>query len=306
MKVLVTGGSGFVGSHVVDALIAAGHEPYVFDLREPRSGTFLRGDLTRLDDLVLATAQVEAVCHLGAVGDVYLAFNDPPLAAALNVVGTANVMQAALQNQLRKVVYASTWEVYGDPHYEPLDELHPCNPDHPYNITKLAGERLALSYDALKGVPVVALRLGTAYGLRMRPNSVFSIFIDRARKGEAITIQGTGSQSRQFTHARDIARAFVLALAADVHGSAYNIVASESISIRQLAEMVTAELPTEIVCTEARVGDVPPAMISSEKAAQQLGWTSGVNFRDGLRELLYAQLADAATPVAASAATAAR
>ncbi|MGI8549346.1 MAG: NAD-dependent epimerase/dehydratase family protein [Dehalococcoidia bacterium] len=288
MKVLVTGGTGFVGSHVVDALIDAGHEPYVFDLRPPQRGAFVRGDLTRLDDLTAATAAMDAVCHLGAVGDVYLAFDNPPLAAMLNVVGTANVMQAALRNRLSKVVYASTWEVYGHPRYQPLDEQHPCTPDHPYNITKLAGEHLALSYDALKGVPTIALRLGTAYGPRMRPNSVFSLFIDRARQRQPITIQGTGGQSRQFTHARDIGRAFVPALETDAHGAVYNIVAQEVVSIRRLAEMVAAALPTEIVFAEARVGDVTPAVISSAKAQRELGWTSRVSFEEGLGELLHA------------------
>jgi len=303
MKVLVTGGAGFVGTHVVNALIAAGHDPYVFDIQEPRYGTFVRGDLTRLDDLVAATADVDAVCHLGAVGDVYLAFENPPLAAALNVTGTAHVMEAALRNKLRKVVYASTWEVYGHPQYQPLDELHPCAPDHPYNITKLAGEHLALSYDALKGVPAVALRLGTSYGPYMRPNSVFSLFINKAKARQPITIQGTGGQSRQFTHARDIGRAFVAALESDAHGSMYNIAAEEKISIKQLAELVAAELPTDIVYTEARVGDVPPASISSAKARRELGWSSQVPFQEGLRELLYAHIQADAPRAALSSAT---
>ncbi len=292
MKVLVTGGAGFIGSHVVRALLNAGHEPFVFDIHQPDQGIFIRGELTRTEDVVAATAEVDAVCHLGAIGDVYLAFDDPVLAATVNVVGTANVMQAALHNQLHKVVYASTWEVYGHPQYQPLDEKHPCMPDHPYSITKFSGEQIALSYDRLKGVPVVALRLGTAYGLGMRPNSVFSIFIDHARKGQSITIHGNGYQSRQFTHARDIGRAFVTALESNIHGAVYNIVAEQSISIRQLAEMIAAELPTEIVFTEARVGDVISAMVSSAKAKKELGWTDQVSFQEGLRELIVHRTTD--------------
>lgn len=286
MKVLVTGGAGFVGSHVVSVLLNAGHEPYVFDIHQPEQGIFVQGDLTRIEDILAATTGVDAICHLGAVGDVYLAFDDPVLAAMINVVGTANVMKAALHNRLQKVIYASTWEVYGYPQYQPLDEQHPCMPDHPYNITKLSGEQIALSYDRLKGVPVVALRLGTAYGLRMRSNSAFSIFIDQARKGQPITIQGNGHQSRQFTHAHDIGRAFVTALESDVHGSVYNIVAEQSISIRQLAEMIADELPTEIVYTTARPGDIISAVVSSEKAKNELGWTSLIPFQEGLRELI--------------------
>src|SRR5919202_2236497 len=241
MKVLVTGGSGFVGSNAADVLEEQGHDVTVFDRVAPRRDhRFIRGDLTRLEDVVAATEGMDAVCHLGAVGDVYLAFERPYLAADLNVRGTAHVMEGAWKNGLHRVVYASTWEVYGHPHYQPIDEKHPTAPDHPYSITKLAGEQLALAYYRLRQVPVVALRLGTAYGLGMRPNAVFSIFINRAITGEPITIAGTGAQSRQFTHARDIGRAFGLALEQDVDGEVFNITADESISISQLAEIIAS------------------------------------------------------------------
>jgi nucleoside-diphosphate-sugar epimerase len=207
-------------------------------------------------------------------------------AAMGNVVGTANVMEAALRNGVKKVVYASTWEVYGEPQYQPIDEKHPCRPDHPYNITKLAGEQIVLSYDRLKSVPAIALRLGTAYGRGMRPNSVFSIFIRRARQGESITIKGSGSQARQFTHTRDIAQAFLLTLESSLHGEVFNIVSPEEVSIRQLAEMVVERLPTRIVFEEARAGDVPSARISAEKAQRVLGWKAVVSFHEGLGDLL--------------------
>lgn len=286
MKVLVTGGAGFIGSHVVCALLDAGHEPFVFDRKQPAQGTWIRGELTQQEDVLAATAQVDAICHLGAIGDVNLAFEDPALAAMVNVGGTANVMQAALAARLHKVVYASTWEVYGHPSYQPLDEKHPCRPDHPYSITKLGGEQLALSYDRFKGMPVIALRLGTAYGPGVRSNSVFSMFIEKARQGQPITIHGNGHQSRQFTHVRDIGRAFIAALESPLHGIAYNIVAEPSISIRQLAEMIATAFPTEVVYAEARIGDVRSAMVSSTKAQQELGWTDQVPFQEGLRELL--------------------
>ena len=257
MKVLVTGGAGFIGSYVVRALLDAGHDPFIFDRKQSDEGTFIQGDLTQKGDVLAATAEVDAICHLGAIGDVYLAFENPVLATLVNVVGTANIMQAALSNQVNKVVYASTWEVYGHPQYQPIDEQHPCMPDHPYSITKLSGEQIALSYDGLKGLPVIALRLGTAYGLGMRSNSVFSTFIANARRGRSILIHGNGCQSRQFTHAHDIGRAFVAALESNNHGTVYNIAAEQSISIRQLAKMIVTELPTECVFTDPRLGDVP-------------------------------------------------
>jgi UDP-glucose 4-epimerase len=246
----------------------------------------LAGDLLSLDSVEAALDGADAVFHLGAVGDVYLAMAEPYTAAQVNVVGTANVLEAALRRKVKKVVYASTWEVYGHPDYQPIDEQHPTRPDHPYNITKLAGEQLVLSYDALKGLPGVALRLGTAYGPNMRPNSVFSLFINNALAGKPITIKGTGEQARQFTHTSDIARGFLLAGESDLHGEALNLVAPESISIRQLAELVAARIPTSIVFEEARQGDIFPAAISSDRARTRLGWEARTSFADGLTELV--------------------
>jgi nucleoside-diphosphate-sugar epimerase len=246
----------------------------------------VRGDLTQLDDLLDATRDVEAVCHLGGVGDVYLALEQPQLAAAHNVLGTANVMEACLRNGVQKVVYASTWEVYGLPQYEPIDEQHPCRPDHPYNITKLAGEQIVLSYDRLKGLQAIALRLGTAYGAAMRPNAVIPMFIRKALVGEPLIIKGSGEQWRQFTHARDLARAFALAIESPLHGEALNVLSDERVSVKQLAELVARRLPVEIVYQEARPGDIPSASVSSDRARQSLGWAARIPFREGLSELI--------------------
>jgi UDP-glucose 4-epimerase len=291
MKVLVTGGAGFLGGHVARAVRAAGHEVVIFDQVSTDGLPTIQGDLLDPASVNNAVQRVDAICHLGAVGDVYLAFERPMLAAQVNVVGTANIMEAAMQAGSRKVVYASTWEVYGEPRYQPIDEHHPTNPDHPYNITKLAGELLALSYDKLKGVPTIALRLGTAYGTGMRPNSVFSIFVDKAARGEPITVSGSGQQGRQFTHASDIGAAFVRALELDVHGYAFNIVGDELITIRDLAEAVVQRLPAKVTYGEARIGDVPSAIVSNQRAREVLGWEPRVAFTDGLDELIAWRLA---------------
>ena len=287
MKVLVTGGSGFVGSGVVEAMVAAGHEVKVFDIIPPRHDVaFHDGDLRDLDAVTAAASGFDTICHLGAVGDVYLAFSQPYLAADLNVRGTAHVMEAALANNVGKVIYACTWEVYGAPIYQPIDEDHPTRPDHPYNITKLAGELLALSYGHLKHVPIVSLRLGTCYGPGMRPNSVFSIFAAKAKAKQPITIAGTGAQSRQFTHVSDASLAFVRALAFDGGPEVFNIVGREEISILQLAELVRAIYPTSIEFTSARAGDIAPARVSSAKAERGLAWKPEIPFSTGLRDLI--------------------
>jgi UDP-glucose 4-epimerase len=223
------------------------------------------------------------------VGDVYLAAEKPWLAAQANVVGSANVCEAALMAGVPMIVAASTWEVYGPPQYQPIDEAHACAPDHPYNITKLAGERLALAYGQLrKGLSVVQLRIGTAYGTRMRPNSVFSLFINKAIRGEAISIQGSGQQGRQFTHARDIGAAFALAAVRAKNGAIYNTVSDEFVSIKELAELVTEAIPTKIEYAPARQADVPSATVSNDRIKRELGWQPRITFRDGLGDMIAA------------------
>jgi len=286
MRVLVTGGAGFLGSHVLEEMIDRGHQAVCFDVAPSPFCESAVGDLLSLDDLVSATKGVDVVCHLGAIGDVYLAFEKPYLAAAVNATGTANLMEACLVNKVGKVIYASTWEVYAPPRYEPLNEAHPCSPDHPYNVTKLAGEQIAMTYNALKGVPAVSLRLGTSFGTRMRGNSVFSIFIKKALARDPITIQGTGEQSRQFVHARDVARAFVCAMESSVRGEVFNIAPSRSVSIKELAEMVARRIPTDISYAPARAGDIHPAKVSAAKAKEVLGWEAVMRFEDGLAEII--------------------
>lgn len=287
MKVLVTGAAGFLGGHVSRRLLEDGHEVTAFDRQVVWDSEIqsIVGDLRDADGVAAAAMGHDVICHIGAIGDVYLAAEQPALAAGVNVTGSANVASAAQQAGAR-VIYASTWEVYGEPEYEPLDESHPRDPDHPYNITKLAGEQVLLAADRLRDVPVVALRLGTAYGSGLRPNSVFRIFIDRAKAGQPITIQGDGSQGRQFTHASDIARAFSLAATSDLRAVALNTVAPEMTSIKQLAEAVVARYPTELTYGEPRPGDVPPAVVSSALIHEKLGWKSELSFEDGLDELM--------------------
>lgn len=287
MKVLVTGSAGFIGAHVSRAMLDHGHEVTGFDQKETATDGVrsVLGDFLDSGSLDEAFAGHDVICHIGAIGDVYLAAERPELASSVNVAGSANVARAAAKAGA-KVVYASTWEVYGQPEYEPVDEGHRCEPDHPYNITKLAGERILLSLGHLEDIPVVALRLGTAYGLGMRPNSVFNIFMRKARDHEPITIQGDGSQGRQFTHASDISRAFVAAAVSEVRGMALNTVSREMVSIKQLAELVSAHYPTEITFGQPRPGDVPPSYVSSELIESTLGWKAQVEFEDGMSELL--------------------
>lgn len=287
MRVTVTGAAGFLGRHVARRFRDMGWEVSGFDVSmfaEPGIRA-VQGDLTETNSIDQAVMGADIVIHIGAIGDVYLAGAQPALAAKVNVVGTANVVEAAARQGAR-LVYASTWEVYGEPVREPIDEDHPTMPDHPYSITKLAGESLVLAASRLGQLSAIALRLGTAYGSGLRPNSVFRIFLDKARRGEPLTIQGDGSQGRQFTHAADIARAFELAALSDANGLALNIVAPETISIKELAEMVVARYPTDLRFGPPRPAEVPPALVSADRARDVLGWEAVMPFEEGLEELI--------------------
>ena len=287
MKAVVTGAAGFLGRHISRRFAREGWDVVGFDL-EDSSGTGVESVVGDLMDLALvdgAVAGADVVLHVGAIGDVYLAGERPDLAAAVNVVGTANVINAALAHDVR-VVYASTWEVYGEPISEPIDEDHPTFPDHPYSITKLAGESLILTSCRLGGLRALALRLGTAYGTGLRPNSVFRIFLDKATKGEPITIQGDGSQGRQFTHASDIARAFEMAAQSEISGMALNVVSPETTTIKELAERIIARHPTEVTFGPPRPGDVAPARVSAERARAVLGWSAQIPFDEGIDQFI--------------------
>jgi UDP-glucose 4-epimerase len=286
MRALVTGSSGFIGRHVCRILTEDGIDVTAYDINpSPDDVRFVEGDLLDVDALERAAGGNDVICHIGAIGDVYLAGEQPDLAASVNVTGSANIASVARKTEAR-VVNASTWEVYGEPKYQPMDEDHPTDPDHPYNITKLAGERLLLAADHFWNVPIISLRLGTAYGSGLRPNSVFRIFIDRARRGEPITVQGDGSQGRQFTHVADIGRAFVLAARSDVHGMVLNTVAPDMISIKELADLVVEKIPTDLTFGDPRPGDVPSARVSADRIEKVLGWSAEVPFDQGMNDLI--------------------
>jgi UDP-glucose 4-epimerase len=288
MRVLVTGSSGFLAKHVA---LHLGSERELdvlrFDLRQLPGNDVptIVGDLCDDRALERACEGVDAVVHFGAIGDVDVATRDPDLAQRTNVLGTRNVAKAAAAAGAR-VVYASTWEVYGPVVYQPVDEQHPCAPHHVYGITKLGGEEELREAHRHRGLPVVVLRLGTAYGPGMRPNTVFRRFADAAQRGESLQVQGSGAQWRQFTHTSDIARAVRAALASGLDCDTLNVVADELVTIRQLAELVSVRYGVPVSFGPERPGDPPSARITSEKAAELLDWQALVEFRRGLDLLL--------------------
>jgi len=291
MKILVTGGSGFIGSHVVDILLAHGHEPRIFDIvpspyaAADKMETFA-GDLLDLDALRGAARGCEAIIHLAAVSDVNEVVRDPSHAELVNARGTEVMLEAALLEKIARVLYASTVWVYGGATgEEPLDEetsLVP--PAHFYTATKLAGELFCHSFDELYGLEQTILRFGIPYGPRARASTVVAQFVSRALAGKSLTVTGDGAQTRQFVYVEDLAEGVVEALAPVAAGRTYNLVGSEQVSVRQIAETVqqlVGDVP--IVHVDDRPADLRSSAISGERAGRELGWRVETPFHQGVR-----------------------
>jgi len=287
-RVLVTGCSGFLGRYVVQHLTLAGHEVVGFDLLEPKYpiDNFFKGDLTDKADLERVLDKASVVCHLGGIGDVYLAEKNPALAFRANALGSKVLADVCAERQIEKLVYASTWEVYGKSNQNPIDETHPCNPKTTYSISKLAGELFIRGADGLGGMRAIVLRLGTAYGPLMRESTVISRFIRRGIEHKPLTILGDGTQFRQFTHADDIARGFELVVSSSAPSQVYNMLSDEAITLFDLATQIARHFGTTIDQGSPRLSEPPSVHVRVDKAWTEFGWRSSVRFADGLQALI--------------------
>jgi UDP-glucose 4-epimerase len=293
MRVLVTGGSGFIGSHVVDKLIEHGVSPRIFDLvRSPHHkpgevDTFV-GSLMDTEALRLAMAGCHAVIHLAAVADVKDVHNEPSYAENINTRGTLNVLEAARKAGVERVIYGSTTWVYSDCAEGEVDEETViAAPSHLYTATKLAGETYCRAYSELYGIEYTVLRFGIPYGPRARDGAVVPIFINKALTKLPLTIAGDGSQFRKFVYVEDLAEGIVRGLKPVAKNRIYNLDGSEKVTILQIAETVRDAVgDVEIVHTEARSGDFSGKEVSSERAEKELGWTASTTFSEGVRRYL--------------------
>src|SRR4051794_33572771 len=287
MRGLVTGGSGFIGSHVVDALVAAGHEPLIYDLRESAyhpDVPAVVADLDDLDRLCEALDGCDAVLHLAASADVNEVLADPVEAERRNARSTLHVLEAARRAGVGRVVYASTIWAYSDTPADCHDESLPLHPPaHLYTSTKLAGELYCHAYGELYGIEYTVLRFGIPYGPRARPAAVIPVFVQRALVGEPLTIAGDGLQSRSFVYVEDLADGVVRALAPVAVNRTYNLVGSEEVTIREIAETVCAIVgDAEIEYVAGRTGDFAGAPVSGERAAAELAWRASTPFAEGV------------------------
>jgi UDP-glucose 4-epimerase len=295
MKIAVTGGSGFIASHVVDHLIAAGCEVVVVDHRvKPHRNDvqFEDIDILNLSALIQATKGCDYIYHLAAVSNVNYAHKYPVYTVDLNINGTTNVLEAARLNEIRRVFFASTvWIYTGTRGNGLLGEEEPFYlPDagHIYTTSKIASEMIIHNYWQLYKQPFTILRYGIPYGPRMREELVIPIFIRKALKGEPILIQGDGSQYRNYVYIDDLARAHVLAMSAQAENQVYNLEGSEKISITDVARTIDKVLGggVKIEHTPARPGDYAGKEISAKKVLEELEWEPIVGFEEGMKRTI--------------------
>ncbi|MBA7661814.1 dTDP-glucose 4,6-dehydratase [subsurface metagenome] len=292
MKALVTGGAGFIGSHVVDKLRDKGIEVRVYDMvlsTHREDIEYYQGSLLDLGTLRMALGGIDAIFHLGAIADVKDVYEEPHYAESINVRGTINVLEAARRSGLiKRVIYASTIWVYSDCTSDTVDETTPLPPpSHLYTATKLASEYYCLAYSKLYDLPTTILRYGIPYGPRAREGAVIPIFVKKALNGESLTIAGDGSQYRKFIYVEDLAEGNVLALKEIAKNKIYNLEGKDKISIKQVAETIQKILgKVEIRYVEGRPGDFSGKEILSNRAKDELGWEPKVNFEEGIRRYI--------------------
>ena len=291
MKVLVVGGSGFIGSHVVDKLRDKGVKVRVYDGIMPLHRNdieYYQGSILDRNTLGFAMNGIDAVMHLAAIADVNDVFSKPLKSEEINVRGAINVLEAAKTAKVRKVIYGSTTWVYSEAESNDVDETTPLHaPSHFYTATKLAGEYYCQSYHKLYGLDVTILRYGIPYGPRARDGAVIPIFVKKALNGEILTIAGDGSQFRKFIYVEDLAEGNVLALKSIANNKIYNLDGIEKITIKQIAETIQKiNGNVKIEYVPARTGDFSGKEVSSDRAKEELGWVPKTTFNEGLKKYI--------------------
>jgi UDP-glucose 4-epimerase len=294
LKVLVTGGSGFIGSHVVDKLRARGVHVRIFDMVTPQiTGPgieFYHGSLLDLEAVRMAidSRTIDAVYHLAAIADVKDVYEEPYYSESINVRGTINVLEAMRRSGTKRLVYGSTIWVYSDVEQDVVDETTPLHaPSHLYTATKIASEYYCQSYAKLYGLECTILRYGIPYGPRARAGAVIPILVDKALRGEPLTIAGDGLQYRRFVYVEDLADANVLALKSVAKNKIYNLDGTERITIRQIVETIQKVIGgVKVEQVAGRPGDFGGKEVSSERAKRELGWEAITPFEEGLRRYI--------------------
>ena len=291
MNIGVIGGSGFIGSHVVDKLVDGGHNVTVFDIMKPHRDDVLHKniDITDLTNTKVAlTGDYDVIYLLAAMADVNDCYKNPVTTIEVNVLGVANVLEACVKSEIKRLIFASTVWTYGLSDEVQVNEdtpLNIANKEHIYTASKVAAETLIQSYNNLYDQEFTILRYGIPYGPRARGGTVLPIFIRLATEGKPMTIQGDGSSHRKFIFVEDLARGNVMALDKRAKNQVINLEGPRNISVKEVAETVKDLFKgeAEIVYVEARPGDYEGKVVSNSKGKDLIGWEPIVDFNEGAK-----------------------
>jgi UDP-glucose 4-epimerase len=299
MRILLTGGAGFIGSHVAEQLLARGHEVIVVDdlssgKREnvPEGARFFEEDIRSGCEEVFQELRPEVLCHQAAQMDVRRSVREPDFDAGVNVLGTIRLLQNCVQYGVGRVIFASTGgAVYGEQQEFPAPEDHPQYPISPYGVSKLAGERYLHFYHVQYGISYAALRYSNVYGPRQDPHGeagVVAIFCGNLAARKVSTINGTGEQTRDYVYVGDVARANVLALEGNPPSGAYNVGTAIETNVNQLYELLQEISDKNLPARHgpARPGEQLRSSIDPARASRVFGWRPEMELTAGLRETL--------------------
>ena len=297
MRILVTGGAGFIGSHVVDTLLGAGHEVAIVDSfwthgGGRRANINPKAQLFELDirdtklGEIFSRFKPDAVSHHAAQHSVAISTQDPLYDADVNVRGLLNVLMGAAASKTAKVIFASSAATYGTPQYLPIDERHPQNPESPYGITKMVAEHYLRYFAAAAGVRFTALRYGNVYGPRQDPNGeagVIAIFTGRILQRQPIRVDWDGEQQKDYVFVGDVARANLLALEKG-DGEIVNVGTGIGTSVNALHKAIAGAVGhnVEVVKAPKRPGDVYRCVFAIDKAKSVLGWEPQTSLANGI------------------------
>jgi len=298
MKALVTGGAGFIGSHLTELLLSKGHEVTVID-------NLISGRLKNLSQVINHPAfafhemdirdpkkmspvfeDVDWVFHLAGLADIVPSIENPREYYSVNVEGTFNVVESAKNANVKRLIYAASSSSYGIPAIYPTPETTAIAPQYPYALTKYLGEELVMHWEKVYQLPSICLRLFNVYGPRSRTcgtyGAVFGVFLAQKLHGKPFTVVGDGTQTRDFTFVTDVARAFVSAAESSISGEVFNVGSSSHYSVNRLVNL----LGGEVIYIPKRPGEPDCTFADVRKINSQLGWRAEVSFEEGVAAIL--------------------
>ncbi len=298
MKCIVTGGAGFIGSHLCELLLNQGHEVVALDslvngqkdnlssfIDHPKF-LFMEVDIRDREEMKNLNLDVDWLFHLAALADIVPSIEDPEGYFDTNVTGTFNVLEYAKRAKVKKFLYAASSSCYGLPTTFPTPESASVSPEYPYALTKYLGEELVGHWNKLYNIPTISLRLFNVYGPRSRTNgtygAVFGVFLAQKLNSKPFTVVGDGTQTRDFTYVTDVANAFYVAAQSEKSGKVYNVGSGGHYSVNRLVEL----LQGDVVYIPKRPGEPECTFAETQRIQKELNWFPKVSFEEGVQHVL--------------------